>query len=180
MTSPGVSAFAIRAAGPADAGKISALLLDLLPALTADPLAEPLSDFRDSLGMPATRARLESPDFACLLAEDAQGVCGHLALRDGSHLYHLFVRADAQGRGIARALWQAVRANHDARRYTVNASLGAVGFYARLGFRASSTVQQASGLRWLPMALHVDDVSCDGVAAAPDAAQSQQLRRIRG
>ena len=160
MTSPGTVAFTIRAAGPADAEEISALLIALLPALVADPLAEPLSDFRDNLDTPATRARLESPDFACLLAEDAQGVCGHVALRDGSHLYHLFVRADAQGRGIAQALWRAVRMGRDAPRYTVNASLGAVGFYERLGFRPAANEQQANGLRWLPMTLPADDASC--------------------
>ncbi|WP_409935148.1 MULTISPECIES: GNAT family N-acetyltransferase [Comamonas] len=54
------------------------------------------------------------------------GLCGVAALRDRIHVYHLFVRADAQVQGIGRALWQHARLRSNHSTFTVNASLNAV------------------------------------------------------
>lgn len=78
-------------------------------------------------------------------------LCGVVALRDDAHLYHLFVRADAQRRGIARALWEYARGQWASHAFTVNATPRAVTAYQRLGFVSSNAVQRLNGLAYVPM-----------------------------
>ena len=145
-------AFAIRSADPTDAAAISALLLQSLPQVVDDPDAPSLDVFKASLQADATRERLAAPAFEHWVAIDTAGLCGFVAMRDRSHLYHLFVREDAQRRGIAQALWATARASHPATTITVNASMNALAFYARLGFRPTTPEQVQHGLRFQPMA----------------------------
>src|SRR4051812_48211778 len=61
-------------------------------------------------------------------------LAGFIGVRGGTHVYHLFVDAPYQRRGIARALWEAARAQalrpgHPGI-FTVNASNVSVPFYA--------------------------------------------------
>ncbi|MGX6566590.1 GNAT family N-acetyltransferase [Cupriavidus necator] len=78
------------------------------------------------------------------------------AIKDGKHIYHLFVAPEAQGRGVARALWEYARADAEldgaTGRFTVNSSLHAVPVYERLGFHAIDSVQERNGVRFVPMA----------------------------
>lgn len=147
------AAFAIRAAHAADASAISALLLQSLPQLVDDPDAPSLTAFRSSLQPQATLERLVAPAFEHWVAIDAAGLCGFVAIRERTHLFHLFVREDAQRRGIAQTLWATVRASRPMASFTVNASTNAIAFYARLGFSPTAPEQAAQGLRFRPMAL---------------------------
>jgi GNAT superfamily N-acetyltransferase len=69
-------------------------------------------------------------------------LAGFIGVRGGTHLYHLFVDAAYQRRGIARALWevalaQALQPGHPGI-FTVNASNVAVPLYASLGFERTA------------------------------------------
>jgi GNAT superfamily N-acetyltransferase len=90
-------------------------------------------------------------------------LAGFIGVRGGSHVYHLFVDARYQRRGIARALWLAARAAAQqaghAGIFTVNASNVSVPFYASLGFERTAPMQVAT-VRYNPMRL----------VAAPSAA----------
>lgn len=85
------------------------------------------------------------------MAESPAGLCGVIALRDGSHLYHLFVREDAQRQGVARALWEHAKSRSSSDRFIVNSALPAVSVYARFGFVASGVPQSKNGLTYVPM-----------------------------
>jgi ribosomal protein S18 acetylase RimI-like enzyme len=72
-------------------------------------------------------------------------LAGFIGVRGATHLFHLFVDAAYQRRGIARALWRAARTaalqpGHPGV-FTVNASNLAVPFYASLGFERTAPMQ---------------------------------------
>ena len=141
----------IRRAGAQDAEAISTLITGLLGYFVSEPESEVVKPFLETLSPAATRERIDSGDFLCLVAEQDSRIQGVIALRDGSHIYHLFVRSDAHRRGIARALWERVRSMSPARVFTVNSSLHAVPFYERLGFRAVEAPRVTDGLEFVPM-----------------------------
>jgi GNAT superfamily N-acetyltransferase len=83
-------------------------------------------------------------------------LAGFIGVRGGTHVYHLFVDAAYQRRGIARALWDAARAaalvpGHPGV-FTVNASNVSVPFYASLGFERTAPMQ-VDKVRYNPMRL---------------------------
>ncbi len=149
----------LRTATLDDADAISALLRALAPRLLDDPDSEAARPFLQSLAAEAVRERLACPRHATWVAVDASVLCGVLVLRDGRHLYHLFVRADRQRRGIAHALWAAMLAHlpcpsaeSDAPEgITVNAAPAALRFYQGLGFLATDALQYRQGTRFVPM-----------------------------
>jgi GNAT superfamily N-acetyltransferase len=83
-------------------------------------------------------------------------LAGFIGVRGGTHVYHLFVDAAYQRRGIARALWDAARVaalvpGHPGV-FTVNASNVAVPFYASVGFERTAPMQ-VDKVRYNPMRL---------------------------
>ncbi|MEN3276394.1 MAG: hypothetical protein V7631_2184 [Massilia sp.] len=87
------------------------------------------------------------------LAEDA--LAGFIAIRDNSHVFHLFVDRARQRQGIARRLWEVARAAAVRRggdgSFTVNASNYAVPVYAAWGFERTAPTQCVKGLYFNPM-----------------------------
>lgn len=159
----------VRRAVPADAAAISALL----EATSAEHILPGFS----AAGQAYYRAQLAPAEIAAKLAlGDVYRF--HVALRDGvlagvaatrgdSHLYYLFTASAHHRQGVARALWHAVcRAARDAGQFgpiTVNAALGAVAAYQRLGFEAEGPSEEVRGIRFVPMI-------CRHPAPAPDHA----------
>ena len=83
-------------------------------------------------------------------------LAGFIGVRGGTHVFHLFVDAAYQRRGIARALWDVARAaalmpGHPGF-FTVNSSNFAVPFYASLGFERTAPMQ-VDKVRYNPMRL---------------------------
>lgn len=95
--------------------------------------------------------------YVCHVALDGDRLAGFIAIRDNSHLFHLFVGTAWQRQGLARRLWHAARAAAIARggdgNFTVNASNYAVPAYERLGFVRVAPTQCVRGLSFNPMLL---------------------------
>lgn len=90
-----------------------------------------------------------------VVAEWRGRIVGVAAMRLPSHLYYLFVAEQMQRRGVARRLWDAVRAPVDpAATITVNASRHALPAYLRLGFKPVDDERFDRGVRYVPMAWH--------------------------
>lgn len=93
----------------------------------------------------------------CHVALDGDQLAGFIAIRDNSHLFHLFVGTAWQRQGLARRLWRVARAAAIARggdgNFTVNASNYAVPAYERLGFVRVAPAQCVKGLSFNPMHL---------------------------
>ena len=82
-------------------------------------------------------------------------LAGFVAVRDRSHLFHLFVGKRWHRRGLARALWDTARAAALAAggdgAFTVNSSNFAVPVYEAFGFVRVGPTQCAKGLYFNPM-----------------------------
>lgn len=87
-------------------------------------------------------------------------VIGAIAIRDNSHLYHLFVNENFHRQGIATRLWETARdiclATGNPGRFTVNVSLNARPVYEKFGFVTTSSAQDKNGVIALPMKLTLD------------------------
>lgn len=90
-----------------------------------------------------------------LLAFSGSELAGFIAIRDGSHLFHLFVGRAHQRQGLGRRLWQqALRelcTPNSEGGFTVNSSLAAVPVYCSFGFAPAGSTQSVDGISFLPM-----------------------------
>lgn len=151
-----------------DAPAIAALIRSLAGPFLTSPDGTGADAFFESVSAAAIARYIASPNFDYRVrVEDGGdeavdgGVADRLvaigAMRDGRHLYHLFVAPSHQGRGLARGLWTQLRdaaaARGHAGAFTVNASLNAQAVYARFGFVPSGEVQRVHGIAFRPMIL---------------------------
>lgn len=91
------------------------------------------------------------------IVDDA--LAGFVAVRDLTHLYHLFVDKRWHRQGIARQLWahgrDAALAAGNPGYFTVNASNFALPLYAALGFVPTAPLQFVNSLYFTPMRLEL-------------------------
>lgn len=149
----------IRSATEADAAQISSLIRSLGGQMLVSPDGSGAEAFLDSIAEQAVRGYISACNFLYLVAEIEHELLGVVALRDNSHLYHLFVARAHQGKGLGRSLWLAVkqaalRAGNGGR-FTVNSSLNAIPVYERFGFIPSGAKVEKHGVAFLPMLLVV-------------------------
>jgi len=147
----------LRAALPADAPAITALVADLMPFLTLHADGRGAEKFRENCNLAAMEAYLFQPRYRYQIAHADGVLAGVVAMRDNTHLFHLFVPRAMHRRGIARQLWQAAReaslANGEVTAFTVNASIHALPFYTSLGFVATGPKVEEAGIAYVPMTL---------------------------
>jgi GNAT superfamily N-acetyltransferase len=95
--------------------------------------------------------------FEYYVAEEDGALAGVAAVRDNTHLYHLFVAEPFQGQGLARRLWHFARdaccKAGNPGQFTVNSSKYAVPMYQKFGFVESGPPQTTEGVTCIPMRL---------------------------
>ncbi len=141
----------LRDATVADADALSTLVTPLARHLLDADTGASASAFLASLTPSSFAERLASRDFAHYVVVDANGLCGMIAMREDSHIHHLFVSRGTRRRGIARLLWEHALRIHGRREYTVNSSEIAVPVYERFGFVAKAAPQTVKGVRFVLM-----------------------------
>jgi GNAT superfamily N-acetyltransferase len=141
----------------ADAPAISTILDDSARRLLAPgrKLAD-AGQFLATITPEATRERLEDSDYHFDVATDAGVVVGFIGMRQGTHLYHLFVARSHRRLGIAKRLFALVLERLEAAadgpfEMTVNASRDAAPFYEARGFSATAEWIEQDGVTFLPM-----------------------------
>jgi GNAT superfamily N-acetyltransferase len=144
-----------RAGSPADAEAIANLIASFQDELTDDPSGAGAEEFLASVSLEAERGYLASERYRYLVAYSDSQLAGFITIRDGSHLFHLFVDRSHQRRGVARRLWEeALRElcipSSDGF-FTVNSSLAAVPVYQAFGFVPAGSIQSKHGISFLPM-----------------------------
>ena len=145
----------LRPALVADAPAIVALIDDLMPFLTLHPDGAGAEKFIAHCRLPAIENYLSQEKYQYQIAHLGGQLAGVVAMRDNTHLFHLFVPRALHRRGIALYLWQAARAASIARGnttgFTVNSSVFALPFYESLGFVATAPKVEADGIAYVPM-----------------------------
>ena len=96
----------IRSGSRSDAKAIAQLIASFQSELTDDPSGAGAETYLASVSAQAERGYLTSPRYRYLLAYAGPQLAGFIAIRDGSHLFHLFVERAHQRQGLARALWE--------------------------------------------------------------------------
>ena len=144
-----------RPGTPADAEAIAGLIASFQSELTDDPSGAGAEQFLASVSLQAERDYLTSERYRYLLAYSDSRLAGFVAIREGSHLFHLFVERSHQGQGVARGLWeralQELCAPGGNGGITVNSSLSAVPVYEAFGFVPAGSIQRKHGISFLPM-----------------------------
>ena len=144
-----------RTGSPADAEAIADLISSFQSELTDDSSGAGAEEYLVSVSVHAEREYLASERYGYLLAYSESQLAGFIAIRDGSHLFHLFVERSRQRQGIARRLWERALeelcASGGTRGFTVNSSLSAVPVYQAFGFVPVGPIQSMHGISFLPM-----------------------------
>ncbi|TAK00947.1 MAG: GNAT family N-acetyltransferase [Candidatus Manganitrophaceae bacterium] len=145
----------IRPATLDDAPAISALVRALTQEFIAPELAEEAAKrLLESMNAVSIRAYIRA-GYRYHVAEAEGEIVGLIGVKESRHLYHLFVSRSFQRRGWARQLWETAKAaslaDGNPGRFTVHSSLGAVGFYEKLGFVKESEAVHKAGVVYVPM-----------------------------
>ena len=93
--------------------------------------------------------------YLMMVAVDNEQIIGAASVRDGNHLSLLFVDERYHRKGVGRTLMTCfgkfLKEEAGEVFMTLKAAPGAVGFYERIGFRATGPEEQYSGIRVTPM-----------------------------
>lgn len=114
-----------------------------------------IREFHGFVDPAAMKLRTAAGGFV-LVDDEPEGIAGVVEVRDGNHVALLFVAAERQGQGIARALVSRACEEVKTRvtgveELTVNSALAARGAYTRMGFEPVDRVQELNGIRFVPM-----------------------------
>jgi GNAT superfamily N-acetyltransferase len=149
----------IRPGNPCDSRRLAEFFESFKPLFTLDPSGAGAEHFLASVSEAAEHQYLKSPRYAYWAAELDGKVLGFIAMRDKTHLFHLFVAAEHQRNGIAASLWRYAREqvirDGGVGEFTVNSSMGAVPVYERFGFVPAGERVRMHGIAFLPMRLKV-------------------------
>src|SRR5262245_7392807 len=144
-----------RAGSPTDAEAIAGLIASFQSELTDDPSGAGAEEYLASVSVQAEREYLGSERYGYLLAYSDSQLAGFIAIRDGSHLFHLFVERSNQRQGIARRLWERALEGlcvpDSDGGLTVNSSLSAIPVYRAFGFIPAGSIVSTHGISFLPM-----------------------------
>ncbi len=155
MASHEQNTFRFRPARVADARAISDLIKALGQGFAVNSDGSGAEQFWDSVSESSERKRIADPQRCFIVAEYGNKFAGFAALRDSTHLFHLFVAEEFQRRGLASQLWALMRAEAvkagNCGAITVNSSLSAVPVYLHFGFQPTDAITHKHGIAYLPM-----------------------------
>ena len=145
----------IRPLAEGDIAAVAALFRDLAQEfIVHESDAEGAAMFLRENDEAALRRFIGTGTHVYHVAEADGGITGFIALRDKSHVFHLFVAKAYHGQGLARRLWDVAReASGHAGAFTVNSSNHGLGVYAKFGFVRTAPMQCTKGLYYNPMRL---------------------------
>ena len=147
----------IRPANVKDASAISDLIKRLSPFFIAHPDGAGTEPFFAKMSAEKTAQLISSSNCSYWVAEVDGQFVGVVAMRDHTHLFHLFVDERFHRMGIATQLWDVAKAfaqkAGNKQGFTVNSSPYAVQLYERLGFKAVGERSEKDGILFIPMYL---------------------------
>lgn len=147
----------LRRAQAGDAIAISALIRQFTREFTVSADGSGAEQFLASVSAEAESGYISDPRYCYINAFSGEVLAGFIAMRDRSHLFHLFVAPQFQRQGLARRLWHAAQASApESQAFTVNSSPSALPAYQRLGFAPAGAQVEMHGIRFVPMRLSLN------------------------
>lgn len=149
----------IRKACPADALQISELILTVAHYFSSSASGQIPPWFLESITPSAIAGNIDDPKFNYLVAFVGPKLAGVIAVRDTTHVHHLFVASEFHRNGVAAKLWGRAKANALAsgnkEGFSVRSSEFAVPVYERFGFRVIGARAEKEGIMFIPMKLEL-------------------------
>lgn len=150
----------IRPAQIQDANAISLLIKNLSRFFTIHPQGLGAEAFLQSVEPIAIETKISDASFSYFVAFSGSELAGLIALKNKSHLYHLFVASSFQRQGLSRQLWNyALKASlteENTTTFTVYSSIYAQGVYEKLGFKVQGVAIETKGIVFIPMSLEIN------------------------
>ncbi|MDP9902949.1 GNAT family N-acetyltransferase [Variovorax ginsengisoli] len=147
----------IRNATLDDAPAVSALILSLAHHFLLRDDGSGAEGFLLSLEPEGIARNIGAPELDYYVGTAAGQLMGVVAVRDRTHLFHLFVGQPFQRGGVARALWSHVKKGYGwpsaSVATTVNSTPSAVSFMSAWGFTRSGARVETKGIAYVPMRL---------------------------
>jgi len=152
-----VASITIRKAKTSDSQRISKLISRNAQTLLQDDFEnDGLAFFLTTVNHRAIKDYMEQ-GFSYLVAQSEGEIVGVIAMKDYSHMFHLFVDKAFHKKGIAKQLWQAIYQhsieNGNTGKFTLNSTSYALPVYQRWGFSTTDEQQSRHGIRFTPMQL---------------------------
>lgn len=145
----------IRVAEKNDVVQISNLVASLSHFYLKNPKHELPEWFDQTLTTSSFSKRVEGSDYSNFVYEKEGEIIGYIAMKENSHLFHLFVSEKHQGKGLSRKLWEFATSVCVSNVYTVRSSLYAIQVYKKFGFIESDVAGEKDGIGFQPMELRV-------------------------
>ena len=147
----------IRKARLADASQISELILKVAHYFNSSASDEVAPWFLASITPSAIAGNIDDPRFNYFVGFVGQALAGVIALRDTTHVHHLFVAPKFHRQGVAEKLWERARADAivsgNTEGFSVRSSEFAVPVYECFGFRVIGARAEKDGTVFVPMKL---------------------------
>lgn len=148
----------IRLAKLSDASDISRLIKRLTHFFTVDPQGIGAENFLSSLEPSSIAKLISASNYKYYVGIQGDEIVGTVAIRDNSHLFHLFVVESLHGQGKGKLLWQYAKAAAlnagNAGIFTVNSTVFGVRVYETFGFTAVGPKTESRGIAFVPMSLN--------------------------
>ncbi|MFT5707466.1 MAG: GNAT superfamily N-acetyltransferase [Oceanospirillaceae bacterium] len=147
----------IRAASQKDSGSISELISTLVLKYIAPSCSDSGAQvLLNSMDANSIKSYIEQ-GYQYHVGEVNNEIIGVVAVKENSHLYHLFIDDLHQGKGFAKQLWEHAKSlcikQGNNGTFTVNSALNAVQVYKKWGFIPYMNVRERGGVKDLPMRL---------------------------
>lgn len=155
----------IKPANRNDAAKISALITTLSTEHIVGGFSdEGRNNLLNAMSVKAVESFFDSGFRYHLGVEEGQ-VIAVVGTRDDSHLFHLFVADEHQGKGYASKLWAVAKqacldSGNNPGYFTVNSSLNSQEVYKHWGFVPIGGVREGGGVRDMPMKMDCGGEAC--------------------
>ena len=138
-----------------DSQRISELISRNAQSLLQDDFEnDGLEFFLNTVNHRAIKDYMEQ-GFSYLVAQSDKKIVGVIAMKDYSHMFHLFVDKAFHNKGIAKSLWKAIFdhsvKNGNSGVFTLNSTSYALPVYQRWGFSTTDEQQSRHGIRYTPM-----------------------------
>lgn len=145
----------IRKACSADASHISELICKVAHCFNSGASGEVAPWFLASVTPSAIEGHIADTKFNYLVGFVGRALVGVIALRDTTHVHHLFVAPEFHRQGVAAKLWEHAKAEAIAlgnkESFSVRSSEYAVPVYERFGFHVIGARAEKDGIIFVPM-----------------------------